>query len=174
MVVITGHAFLLQRDLENLLADLHVVEVGEVLPVYGCQLVAELDLLHRLVEKAVGRFNVIPAVGRQFVHLVIGQPGSDRERQVTDVLHPHVELQRFQAGHSRHVVEVVNLEQVDLPHPTVGWLNQMGEFVLAVDDRHRVIVDRLRITYPAVEDEVQHRIIEPDVVEADHAIISGN
>ena len=116
--------------------------------------------------------NVMGVVLAQHRHLFVRQRHAHGEWQVFHAVEAHVELQCLERGHLRLVVEVVDLEQVDLVDEPIGREDGVGELVLVVarlDDLHRLLVQvgmgRLALH---LAEQVQHRVVEACVVEADH------
>ena len=141
--------------------------VHEVPVVLARQGLPELDHRPTLVIERLGRFDVVPAVTAQHVHLVMGQVCSDLERQILHVVHPHVELQDLETGGPCPVVEVVDLEQVQLLHDPVTRFDPVCP-AIPLDDCHGLVV---KLTGRCPLHHVQHvddRIIEPEVIEPHH------
>ena len=171
-IFVAGDARGLQSHLEDLGTDLGVVVIQEVLAVLLAQLLPELDHRQGLMVEGLGGMNVMGVVLAQHRHLFVRQRHAHGEWQVFHAVEAHVELQCLERGHLRLVVEVVDLEQVDLVDEPVGREDGVGELVLVVarlDDLHRLLVQvgmgRLALH---LAEQVQHRVVEACVVEADH------
>ena len=90
------------------------------------------------------------------------------KRQVFNVVRAHVELKNLEARGACSVVEVVNLEQVNLLNETVRRIDVVHPspiIVLRVDDRHRLLVQRVGITVPHADQRMYDRVIKAKDIE---------
>ena len=169
--VATTWPVLLQFHDEELFADFGIVVVDEVATVCLGQLFTESNGIQRLVVEVHRRVDVFPVVVGQDVYLFFGQHSAWWEGEVFNPIPSHVELQQLQTGGSCDVIEVVDGEQVNLFDKPVTVPDDVTEPVVGIDDRHRLVVQIEGGWIGMIEEVMEHRIVEVDIVEPDHPCV---